>query len=213
MTPEKALAWYPHHCEKWAADREIQALPIEGRGIVREMWDVCWMKGHVPATPEAVAATIGAKVLTVIKMWPKVRPLFKIRPDGNLYSEWIADLRKQQLARYAKFVASGRKGGKKKAENSKHDSRHPVATLEAPSSNRVEDSNYTSTADRPSAGARAAAADLPIPKRERVGRESSTTKQIAAGVQINPATTVFRHTPHSEPALIGSILPTGTDGA
>jgi hypothetical protein len=68
----------------WLVDPRIQRLTLEQRGAYRELVDIAWHSGRLPADPDAIARLLGfdaarARRRFVSRIWAELEPDFPLR--------------------------------------------------------------------------------------------------------------------------------------
>jgi uncharacterized protein YdaU (DUF1376 family) len=96
---DKLLAeWF--WTDRWAGSRAF-LLPMEARGVYREMLTQAWRRGaRLPKDPEAIRRAIGATTAEWRRSWPKVKQFWHV-VGAHLVND-------TQLEVYAECVARGR---------------------------------------------------------------------------------------------------------
>lgn len=103
--------------DRWMGSRGF-LLPMEARGLYREMLTQCWRRGGaLPKHPEAIRRATGCTIEEWERCWPLVEPFWVTSPDGEtIYNptqqEVIADTlaRKEAKTNRARKAANARWG-------------------------------------------------------------------------------------------------------
>jgi uncharacterized protein YdaU (DUF1376 family) len=105
--------WYPWYVRDYRSSDRVLALTPLQRGIYRELLDVAWMKGWIPANDIIeLARAARVPVSMMQRNWPAIRQLFEPLPglDGErLTSERLERERAQVDKRRAQAAEAGRR--------------------------------------------------------------------------------------------------------
>lgn len=93
---DKPLDWYQWNPLQWQSSRRVQRMSWAQRGIYRELMDECYLKGTIPADPEAVAKLLGEALEDIQEHLPAVLRCFEQAGEGRLMSPTIEDMRERQ---------------------------------------------------------------------------------------------------------------------
>jgi uncharacterized protein YdaU (DUF1376 family) len=75
------LAWYPWFTGDWLA--QTRGWCVTARGVARELLDVQWDRGCLPADPEELRTLISASRREWEIAWPVIESLFPAGPAGR----------------------------------------------------------------------------------------------------------------------------------
>src|SRR5579885_3450223 len=108
------IHFYEWSITRWFTSSTRQLLDATGRGIFRELLDLCYAQGGIPKDPRLQAAFCGCTVEDIERVWPVIKKHFRAhKNDENLLVNAYAELERRQ---YFAFVESqrskGRSGGR-----------------------------------------------------------------------------------------------------
>lgn len=114
--------WYRWDVRRYrASDRVLAMTPLQ-RGIYRELLDVVWIKGWIPASDLVQLAQMArVSVAMMQKNWPTIRDMFIALPgmDGErLTSETLEEERRHIDKRRAQASEAGRKSAEARNDRS-----------------------------------------------------------------------------------------------
>lgn len=95
------------HVDRWIASTAF-ALPIEPRGLYREMLSRAWLAGaKLPNDHEAIQRLIGASAAEWRRCWPLVARFWRVDSDGYLVNAVQQEIYAASLARSARARHGG----------------------------------------------------------------------------------------------------------
>lgn len=89
---------------------------VTARGVYRELLDVQWGMGSVPAEPKRLREMIGATASEWRMAWPLVEGKFPVGTDGLRRNPRLEIHREKARQVSVKRAEAGRRGGQSKAE-------------------------------------------------------------------------------------------------
>lgn len=113
--PGRVMPWFPW----WITDQlhVMRGWPLIGRAVYRELLDIQWLDGSLPADPEKLRALVGATSTQWWAAWCHIEPAFPVTSDGTRRNPQLENLRQQQYQRHQKRVHAGSLGGKQARKN------------------------------------------------------------------------------------------------
>jgi uncharacterized protein YdaU (DUF1376 family) len=85
-------------------------LPLEARGLYREMLTQAWRRGaQLPNDPEAIRRAIGATLPEWRRSWPRVRKFWRVQGD-TLVNDTQREVYAETLRRSTLASVHGKKG-------------------------------------------------------------------------------------------------------
>lgn len=101
-----ALPYYKWLWIDYRANRKVQRMPWQARGLYRELLDEFWSEGSLPNDTAALAEVCGCTKEEFEQYWPLIRPCFT-EEDGILIN---AKMDEQRTATDKKRTANARNG-------------------------------------------------------------------------------------------------------
>lgn len=113
--PSKLLAeWF--WTDRWIGSSAF-LLPLEPRGLYREMLTQAWRRGgKLPNDEEAIKRAVGCTAAEWRRCWPKVRGYWRVDGD-SLINDTQAEVIADAIRAHERAVERGRKGGKASARS------------------------------------------------------------------------------------------------
>jgi len=87
---------YPMYPADWLRSETRMRLTSAGRGMIRELFDYCWIEGSLPNDQQALLSISGGTPKEFFAEWPKISPCFTIGEDGRLH-HWKVDEKRPML--------------------------------------------------------------------------------------------------------------------
>lgn len=111
--PSKLLAeWF--WTDRWIGSSAF-LLPIEPRGLYREMLTQAWRRGgSLPNDPIAIQRAVGCTAAEWRRCWPQIERYWRVEGDA-LINDTQRDVIVEAIAAHQRAVERGRKGGKASA--------------------------------------------------------------------------------------------------
>jgi len=105
--------------DRWVGSRGF-LLPLEARGLYREMLSAAWIRGaQLPADPDVIRRATGVSLVEWRRCWPLVKP-FWVRRNGVLINETQA-----QIYSVCKSRRDGARLHAVTAARARHRGKHP----------------------------------------------------------------------------------------
>lgn len=105
---DKPLEWYPWNPMQWGASKRVQRMSWAQRGLYRELLDEYYLKGGLPADPQALADMLGEDADTIGADLAVVMKCFEVR-DGRLLNETMDQVMAEQMDRRLALAERRRK--------------------------------------------------------------------------------------------------------
>lgn len=121
------LRYYKWFWQDWRANRKVQRMSWQARGLYRELLDELWSEGVIPDDLAKLAEICGCTLEEMTRYWPEIAPCW-VRIEGGYSNAKMEDQRTAKDAERAEKARFGRSGGL--SSNSR--SRTPQASVEAP---------------------------------------------------------------------------------
>jgi len=87
-----ALPYYKWLWIDYRANRKVQRMPWQARGLYRELLDEFWSEGSLPDDTERLAEVCGCTTEEFEQHWPVIRPCFTLQ-DGVLINAKMDSVR------------------------------------------------------------------------------------------------------------------------
>lgn len=100
------------YAAEYLADFDIRMLRPAQRGVLLDLWCVCWRDGSIPDNPVKLSALCGLKLEVFKHLWSGVRAFFRPGDAGHLVSNRLQKQQRDLNAFHRSRVSAGRKGGK-----------------------------------------------------------------------------------------------------
>ncbi len=175
--PSEPLPYYRWFPQSYRASDRVSALTPMQRGIYRELLDVVWMKGFIPASDVVELARMARVPVSVMqRAWPAVRLMFVPLPglDGEcLTSERLEGERTQQDAvRVQQSLAGKRSAALRNARSTpvERPSTSSSSSMSNSSSTPLTDVDFVAIGAPPAPHGAARLSDLGKDMAERVAR-------------------------------------------
>jgi hypothetical protein len=110
------LPYYKWWWLDWRANRRVQRMSWQARGLYRELLDEQWKKGSIPSDPQGLAEVCGCTVAEMGRYWLEIAPCFKAREDGRLVNSKMENQRTDTDAKRVRLADAGRIGGRVQAK-------------------------------------------------------------------------------------------------
>ena len=107
-----ALPYYKWYWIDYRANRKVQRMGWQARGLYRELLDEFWSEGILPNDTAALADICGCDHTTFLLHWPQIQGCWEETPDGLINAKMDAQRTEVDASRVAKAKA-GAKGGSK----------------------------------------------------------------------------------------------------
>lgn len=163
---DERYPWYPWNVRDYRSSDRVLALTPLQRGIYRELLDVVWIKGWIPATDIVqLARAARVSVSMMERNWNAIRPMFTPLPglDGEcLTSDRLEVERRHIDSRREKAAEAGRASAA--ARNGRSTS------VQRPSTNTVQHSTIQALVTQ--------AAELPTAVTPRPARSAAEWKRL-----------------------------------
>jgi uncharacterized protein YdaU (DUF1376 family) len=111
-----ALPWYKWHWNDYRANRKVQRMSWQAKGLYRELLDEFWSEGPLPNDPASLADICGCTLQEFSDFWPQISPCWKV-VDGLLVNEKMEKQRTQKDLHRVKMADAGRSGAKAKIDS------------------------------------------------------------------------------------------------
>lgn len=165
---EDKYPWYRWDVRDYRSSDRVLALTPLQRGIYRELLDMVWLKGWIPASDLVQLAQMArVSVAMMQRNWPAIREMFTPLPgmDGErLTSDRLEDERRHIDKRRAQAAEAGRRSAEARNDRS--------TTVQRPSTKRREgEEKRTDTLVTQ-------AADLPTDTSPRPARSAAEWKRL-----------------------------------
>ncbi len=119
-----ALPYYKWYWIDYRANRKVQRMSWQARGLYRELLDEFWSEGFLPDSTEQLADICGCDHTTFLLYWSEILPCWEVTDDGLVNPKMEEQRTAVDSVRAAKARA-GSKGGK--ASNSSTRAKQPEA--------------------------------------------------------------------------------------
>ncbi len=118
-TPE--VYFYEWSVNRWRTSETRARLTMAGRGIYRELLDLCYAQGSVPSDFQVLASMLGCAPVELETVWPQIsRHFYTDKKDKNRFRNAPADARRKQFFAYVRTQReNGKSGGRPKAKPDK----------------------------------------------------------------------------------------------
>lgn len=111
--PKLLAEWF--WTDRWMGSSAF-LLPIEPRGLYREMLTQAWRRGcRLPNNHEAIRRAVGCTVEEWDRCWPAIERLWRVDGD-SLVNDTQLEVWEDSSAKHVRAVERGRLGGLKRAE-------------------------------------------------------------------------------------------------
>ena len=175
---QRPLGYYKWFWQDYRADRNVQRMGWQAKGLYRELLDECWVEGSLDPDPDSLATICDCPVDVLANAWQMLSKCFDL-VDGRLVSPVIESLRTEQDALRIKRQESGRLGGVAKSIASNADLANASTCLPIASVCHIEEKRreekrreivlVTTGDESPSVPG---AKDIPSPVGKRVSRKA-----------------------------------------
>lgn len=118
MRKTEPLHYYPWHYRDFRANRKVQRMCWQSRGLYRELLDEYWDVGSLPNDQAELADVCGCTVEEFTQYWPQIRACFPA-VDGRLTNPKMDAQRTLRDKERVVAALHGSLGGKARAENAK----------------------------------------------------------------------------------------------
>jgi uncharacterized protein YdaU (DUF1376 family) len=127
----EALPYYRWLWRDWRANRKVQRMSWQARGLYRELLDEFWSEGSIPADLDQLADICGCTRAEMEQFWPQIEPSWE-RIEGGYRNGKMESQRTSKDAERITKANSGRKGGlacnsRTRADESLADAKHVLA--------------------------------------------------------------------------------------
>lgn len=112
------LPYYRWFWRDFRANRKVQRMSWQARGLYRELLDEFWAEGSLPNDLEKLADICGCKLSEMKQLWPEIEPCWELWPEGFRNAKMDEQRTDADYVR-AQNAANGRSGGRAKAANAK----------------------------------------------------------------------------------------------
>lgn len=112
------LHFYKWHYRDYRANRKVQRMSWQAKGLYRELLDEYWQEGSLPVDHGELADICGCTQEEFAGLWPQMAACWSIE-DGLLVNQKMDSQRTLQDQDRANAAVIGRKGGLAKAANAK----------------------------------------------------------------------------------------------
>jgi len=106
----EALPYYRWLWRDWRANRKVQRMSWQARGLYRELLDEFWSEGSIPADLDKLADICGCTRGEMEQFWPQIEPSWE-RIEGGYRNAKMESQRTSKDAERITKANSGRKGG------------------------------------------------------------------------------------------------------
>jgi len=106
-----ALPYYKWYWIDYRANRKVQRMSWQARGLYRELLDEFWSEGTLPNDTHVLADICGCDHTTFMLHWPQIEGCWEETQDGLINAKMDAQRTEVDSSRVAKAKA-GAKGGK-----------------------------------------------------------------------------------------------------
>ena len=89
----EALPYYRWMWRDWRANRKVQHMSWQARGLYRELLDECWAEGFIPNDVTALAEICGCEVEEMAEVWPRIKARFYEKQPGQYTNHTLEDQR------------------------------------------------------------------------------------------------------------------------
>lgn len=109
MPQNKLLAeWF--WTDRWVGSSAFM-LPIEARGLYREMLSAAWRRGaKLPNDHEAIKRAVGATDEEWVRCWPQIEKYFRVK-RGSLVNDTQVEIYRNTMTIQSARSLAGRRGG------------------------------------------------------------------------------------------------------
>jgi uncharacterized protein YdaU (DUF1376 family) len=104
------LPYYKWLWRDWRANRRVQRMSWQARGLYRELLDEFWAEGSIPDDNHSLADICGCTADEMMMYWPEVEPCWE-RVEGGLRNAKMDQQRTQKDSERAAKARAGRTGG------------------------------------------------------------------------------------------------------
>lgn len=128
----EALPYYRWLWRDWRANRKVQRMAWQARGLYRELLDEFWAEGSIPDDLDQLADICGCTRAEMEQFWPQIEPAWE-RVEGGYRNAKMESQRTSKDAERITKANSGRKGGlacnsRTRAEESSASAKQVLAT-------------------------------------------------------------------------------------
>lgn len=124
------LDYYPWYPKAFLLDRYVQVMTLEAAGLYRQMLDLEWLDGPLPAEETYWRRLCGSKARDFDDTWAQVRPMF-VEKDGLLVNPRLEAERTLALEAVERAADAGRRGAAaRRAKNDRLDELKEAARTE-----------------------------------------------------------------------------------
>lgn len=106
-----ALPYYKWYWIDYRANRKVQRMSWQARGLYRELLDEFWSEGFLPSGMDELAEICGCDPTSFLLYWPEIEPCWEFTHEGLVNPKMEEQRTSTDVARAAKARA-GAKGGK-----------------------------------------------------------------------------------------------------
>ena len=112
------IYFYEWSVNRWRSSETRSTLSLAGRGLYRELLDLCYTQGSITANFQILASQVGCAPIEIEQNWPLIKRHFQRDPhDPTRLRNKVADVyRKQYFSYISAQKAFGAVGGKRKAQ-------------------------------------------------------------------------------------------------
>ena len=106
-----ALPYYKWHWRDYRANRRVQRMPWQAKGLYRELLDEFWTEGSLPTSLADLADIAGCTAEEIGHWWPYIEACWEER-GGRLYNAKMDEQRTAIDAARVAMIKGGKRGGK-----------------------------------------------------------------------------------------------------
>lgn len=110
------LGYYKWHWQAWRANRRVQRMSWQARGLYRELLDEFWAEGSIPDDMVFMAEVCGCTEDEMATYWVEISHCFELR-DDRLYNRKMDEQRTAKDSHRVAMANAGKAGAIAKIES------------------------------------------------------------------------------------------------